>query len=285
MKQNIFVKAVAQAAILAALATGAQAKDWIQSFEVKPSGIDAEPVVVRATANGYTTTTATSKVFTISTAGAADMGKRINGLRVGVGDDVSVVEADFSPWSYDYTWRQIGSGERRTLALQAQFDIPLENIDWHQMNPTQACAANMAYQIDNGLTKEQVLAQVWNVSTYANFSGGMAVMRSGNVAPVASDNLGQMDWTDDETDYQVFVRCLAAPGLGNTVLPPNGTTATPLQPQEIDFENRPARQEDRPERQDTRPPRQEDRPERQDTRPPRQEDRPERQDTRPPRQD
>jgi len=278
MKQNKFVKAVAQATILAALATGAQAKDWIQSFEVKPSGIDAEPVVVRATSNGYTTTTTTSKVFTISTAGAAEMGKRINGMRVGVGDEISVVEADFSPWSYDYTWRQIGSGERRTLALQAQFDIPLDSVDWHQINPTQACAANMAYQIDNGLAKEQVLAQVWNISTYANFSGGMAVMRSGNVAPVAPDNLGQMDWTDDETDYQVFVRCLAAPGLGNTVLTPEGTTTTPLQPLEIGLGDRPARQ-------DTRPARQDDRPERQDTRPPRQEDRPKRQDTRPPRQD
>ncbi|MEJ8561656.1 hypothetical protein QTO30_10795 [Yoonia sp. GPGPB17] len=68
MKKYDFTKAVAQALILTTLGTVAAADDWVQSFEVKHASIDAEPIVVRANTNGYTSTTTTSKVFAISTA-------------------------------------------------------------------------------------------------------------------------------------------------------------------------------------------------------------------------
>ncbi|MEJ8561657.1 hypothetical protein QTO30_10800 [Yoonia sp. GPGPB17] len=204
-------------------------------------------------------------------------------MSVGVGDSVGVVEANLDHWNYDYTWDQIGNGDRRTLALQAHFDIPLDSVDWTLMTPVQACADNLAKHVDAGWTKQEVLAQNWNVSTDATFSGEIAVARGGNVKPAKQTNLGQLDLQSDQFDYHVFVRCLAAPNLENTLAPPTGT-AMPFQPGQIQVSDRPARQEIRPARQSDRPARQETRPARQSDRPERQSDRPERQDTRPPRQ-
>ena len=216
MKRKI-TKTLATALAVATLATGASAKDWIESFDLGNAGIDTVPIVVGASQGGYTGPTELLHGFSVSLVGEAESGMRINGMTVGAGTGISVVESNIGYWDYPLSWQQIGGGDRRTLSLEVQFVLPLTSIVWMNHDPLAACEANMADKIDDGWTKEQVLAQEWNLSVQAVFSAEMSVVRRGNVQPALQTPLNRMDRQKDNHAYQIFVECQSVPIFENTV--------------------------------------------------------------------
>jgi len=222
---NVIAKTLATAATLTALATGASAKDWIESFELTNAGIDTEPVMVGASQNGYTEPQSAVRGFALSISGEAESGKRINGITFGAGMGITVKESNLGQWNYPLTWSQIGSGERRTLSVEVSFGMPLTSVVWANHDPVEACEANMADKIDDGWSKEQVLAQEWSLSVQATFSAQMTVARRFNIKPASETSFGNLDYASDYHLYQVFVECAAVPAFINTVEAPNDTSS------------------------------------------------------------
>ena len=218
-------KTLATALALATLATGASAKDWIESFDLSNAGIDMAPVVVGVDQNGYNGPTSPVRSFGLSISGEAESGKRINGITFGAGGGISVIESNTNQWHYDMPWRDIGSGDRRTLSLEVSFGMSLASVAWQHYDPLEACEANMAAKLDQGWTKPQVLAREWELSVNAIFSAEMTVMRNINVRPATQVGINNMDTASDYYIYRVYVECAAVPAFENSVQMPGSNSS------------------------------------------------------------
>lgn len=64
-------------AVLASVATGAMAKDWIEKVEVKRDGIDVIPVEVKANAYNYTKIKSGNHRFLLRLSAKATNGERL----------------------------------------------------------------------------------------------------------------------------------------------------------------------------------------------------------------
>ena len=254
MKKGHFTKIAASALVLATLASGAAAKDWIEHFSYAPSGIDAEKIYVVATKDGYTTTTTSSKLFRLRTHAKAKSGKRITGLRVEAGSVANYIQSPGGSWFYEYSYAEVGKGRAREKVWDHGYPLSLLDVEWHSRNPVQVCNHNLALKVADGWSKEQVLAQKWSLNTKAAFSASVVVTKAMNTTP-NPEKLKQFrrDIEGDIALYPVAVECLAAPGMHNTIAPPVSNEMTLLVPRDRDDDSdRPARRPNDDDRPDTR---------------------------------
>ncbi|MEM6410516.1 MAG: hypothetical protein AAF683_03160 [Pseudomonadota bacterium] len=244
MKKGMLTKAVASALVLASLATSAAAKDWIEYLNFNPAGLDTEKIIVRANINGYTTTTTSSKTFQTRIDAKAKSGRRINGLMLEAGWDAHYFEwAGSGVWNYYYSYSEVGKGTLRQRSWNASLPLSLLDVKWHGRNPVEECNHNLAQKMSDGWSKEQVLAEKWQVSTGARFSAALIVTRPSNVTShPLSIKKTKFDHERTSLVYPVYVECLSVPGLHNTIAPPTPKTSTLLLPRDRrDDNDRPAR--------------------------------------------
>ncbi|MEM8572788.1 MAG: hypothetical protein AAGG56_18095 [Pseudomonadota bacterium] len=253
MRKGHFIKIAASALLLASVTTEVAAKDWIEKFSYKPSGIDTEQIKVRANDSGYTTTTTTSKVFKLKTHAKAKSNKRIVGLKVEASTTANYLESSGGNWHYRYAYSEVGSGNSREKVWNHGYPLVLTEVEWFPRNPVEECNYNLARKMSQGWTKEQVLAQNWSLSTKAAFSASVVVTKRMHTTPNPNSlALGRRDIGSASTLYPVSVECMALPSLHNTIAPPEPKKMTISVPNNRRDDDRPSRKPSDKGRPDTR---------------------------------
>jgi hypothetical protein len=202
------VKLTLAAAALATLTSGAVAKDWIQSVEVKRDGIDVVPIEVSANKTGYTGIKSNSHRFLLRLHAKAKSSKRIVAMKLGSFQGVLYFEASPGLWSKSFAHRDVGSGTKRTVTFNYKPVVPMGKIRWHGKNPKAACNARLAQEMQKGLTKSQALSKVLTTSAKAYFELD-AVAAKKQKAVKNKWNIGNTTNQRDGATYQVQVKCLA----------------------------------------------------------------------------
>jgi opacity protein-like surface antigen len=194
--------------LVVALGSAASAKDWIETVSLTKDGIDAVPIEVSAGAGGYTKIKSSSHRFLLKLHARATSGERIVAMKLGSFKGVRYFEGDGGKWSQSFANRDVGSGTRRTVTLNANPVVPTAKIAWQGPSPKQACEINLANQRAKGLRKSAVLAKAWTVSARAYFELDAVAARKKK----AANNAWSIKNTTNQRDgmtYQVPVQCHA----------------------------------------------------------------------------
>ena len=113
---------------------------------------------------------------------------RIVAMKVGAFKGVRYFESDGGLWSKSFANRDVGSGTRRTVSINANPVVPTARIAWQGPSPKQACEANLAKQRAKGMRKSAVLAK-----TCEDLCHGLVLQEEtdhiAGACPVCVDNL------------------------------------------------------------------------------------------------
>lgn len=227
MTKKIRMGALAVVILSSFLTNDASAKDWVEKVEIKNQGIDVQEVHVRATNASYNLTTTQSRNFKLRMYARAKSGKRVAIMRVEADNYADKQDApSVAPWIYEVPFRDLGSGKKRTVNLARTFNIPLNKIRWKgEINPVAACNEHLQRKMQQGLSRQQVLNQVWKISTQAYFSLSAIAARP-KLAENPEFSTSGYSSKDDSYLYHVPVRCLAAPNSTNQVAPQHAPQAS-----------------------------------------------------------
>ncbi|WP_029058563.1 hypothetical protein [Stappia stellulata] len=205
---NTTQKILIASTLFVSLATAASAKDWIETVKLTRDGIDAVPIEVSANAGGYTKIKSASHRFLLKLHARATSGERIVAMKVGAFKGVRYFESDGGLWSKSFANRDVGSGTRRTVSINANPVVPTARIAWQGPSPKQACEANLAKQRAKGMRKSAVLAKTWSINARAYFELDAVAARKNK----AKNNKWSIKNTTNQRDgmtYTVPVKCNA----------------------------------------------------------------------------
>ncbi|MEE4010990.1 hypothetical protein V1T76_02945 [Roseibium sp. FZY0029] len=195
--------------VLASVATGAMAKDWIEKVEVVRDGIDIVPVQVKANSYNYTKIKSGSHRFLLRLSAKATNGERIVAMKVGSFKNVQYFEADGDLWSKSFQNRDVGAGTKRTVSLSYTPVIPTAKLKWQGWDPVQACSLNLDKVLKGGMKKKDALSKTWTVSAKAYFELD-AVAAKKNKAEKHKWTMKTTSHQRDGYGYDVTVECLPA---------------------------------------------------------------------------
>lgn len=196
-------------AVLASVATGAMAKDWIENVDVKRDGIDVIPVEVKANSYNYTKIKSGNYRFLLRLSAKATSGERIVAMKVGSFKNVQYFEADGALWSKSFQNRDVGAGTKRTVSISYKPVIPMAKVKWQGWDPVQACSLNLDKVLKGGMKKSAALSKTWTVSAKAYFELD-AVATKKNKAEKNKWSLKNTTHQRDGYGYDVTVKCLPA---------------------------------------------------------------------------
>ena len=208
---KFIASAIVAAAVLAtgvALPSAASAKDWIEKVEVKQDGIDFAPIEVSANVGGYTGIKTKSHKFALSLYARATNGERIVAMKLGNFSNVQYFESDGGLWSKSFQGRDVGTGTKRTVAMNYDATLTVSKIKWHGSNPKLKCEQNLKLLTKGGVTKQQALSQPREVKAYAYFELDAVAARKNKA--VNGWNLSNTSNQRDGYNYEVRVVCGSA---------------------------------------------------------------------------
>lgn len=192
------------ASLLLAL-SGAALASQMEKVDMVREGIDLAPVVVKASSNGYGGYENSSHRYFIRVFAKAKGSNRVWYAAVGH-SGVAPFEVSEGPVLFKQT---AGHSEgwgvyKKSLSV----DIGFNHTRW-TTSPKAACEANLKKQMNKGMSKAQVLAKEWTVSTYSTIEFHAEADSKGN------NKKNKHDTKSSEGDnkaiaYQVNVVCRKA---------------------------------------------------------------------------
>ncbi|WP_119309314.1 hypothetical protein [Cohaesibacter haloalkalitolerans] len=214
-KKFIFTALVATSVLSGAalLPVAANAADWIEKVEIKPTGIDLAQVQVSANASGYTAIKSTHHDFILHLYAKATNGERIVAMEVMMSHGARYWEGSpADTWSTRLENREVGAGTKRTVSRDfIAKNVPLSKVKWNGSDPRQRCELNLQHLKKQGMTTMQVLSQPRHVKAYAKISLD-AVAAKRKKAENHNWDFKSTAWQRDGEVYEVDVLCNA--GLG-----------------------------------------------------------------------